>query len=178
MLFLGKSHVFSVVFGAADDILIAGGDVALRRIFAMNKFEKLRKQADDRYKQAIAEAKRAYDEACQFISYIEQQGGASNGTKALGEKHGNLTREVKDIVAQFTDDFSIKDVWDSLMTRTPDLDKQVRKSSVSSVLRRLAKEGQLEEISKGKGKRPTVYRSSQETGANQQQPGPLAEGTD
>jgi hypothetical protein len=82
----------------------------------------------------------------------ERNGSARHG-KRLGK--GDLLRAVKDAINSLPLKFTTLDVFDNVakQLRTP-----IARPSVKSVLIRLEKDGYVETVTRGIGRRPSIYR--------------------
>ncbi len=115
----------------------------------MNEREyfKLKQQIQAEY----AEKLRALD----LIWKMSQQATHRNGG-AVGIRRGQLLKSVRDVLALMPSEFSVGDIANLLRERNPDL--QPKRSSLSTLLKRLAKAGELGVVQVGRGKRGTTYR--------------------
>jgi len=69
---------------------------------------------------------------------------------------GELTSGVQEIVKMLDSDFSVENVAEKLKISKPNL--SIKRPSISTVLKRLVDEGQIQIVEVGKGRRATIYK--------------------
>jgi hypothetical protein len=114
------------------------------------------------YEKLRADAAAEYRRKLEAIEVVwKMTGGVSrNGTGAdetpVGK--GSLQQAVKDALQFISGEFSLRDVEKQIRATDSALAAKVKRPSLSSALKRLANERQIELVSVGKGKRPSKYR--------------------
>ena len=88
---------------------------------------------------------------------------ASSGTSADGKdgrpkrrRNGGLNTAIKALLPELETGFSQPKVFEILRSRKPEL--EVTPASVSSALRRLEEDGDIEIVERGAGQRPSTYQ--------------------
>lgn len=71
---------------------------------------------------------------------------------------GKLLRAVRHALTDLHGDFTLRDVESQIRTVNPTLAATIKRPSLSSALKRLAKEGAIVLVSVGTGKKPSTYR--------------------
>ncbi len=114
------------------------------------EYKRLRRRLDEKYREDCA----ALDRVWQLAREHKDGGSAS-----VSIERGKVQGAVLLILEQMDGEFKLEDVVERIRLLNPEL-AAVENSSVSTVLRRLEglPDGQLEMVSRGRGKRPTLYR--------------------
>ncbi len=130
----------------------------------------LKKQVQERYERAIAEAERQRQEGLKSIDEVyrlchpshkkyKNNGHASETTNAADQSRSYGYGDLKDAVLEALDymppEFTCKSVLKE-MKRMKGI--EFRYSSVGNRLKRLVKDGVLEIVRKGQGKAPTLFK--------------------
>jgi hypothetical protein len=80
--------------------------------------------------------------------------------KGKADGHGELLKAVQDSIAAFTGDFNVRDVEEKMKEMHPSIASRTKRSSISTVLKRLADNHDIAQIEKGTGRAASKYRLS------------------
>ena len=130
------------------------------------------------FKRLLAEAKAKYDaaraeyektvEALQRVYALLHPEKADQGTAAGPRaRRGALAKAIMEALGQVPADFTVNDVLGAIRAKAPELG--AKQPSVSSFLRRLVMGGEISQVQKGKGQRPSVYRKTSSTQETEKQ---------
>jgi hypothetical protein len=131
------------------------------------EYQTLRKDAEEKCKRAIQAAKAERDSTIAAIETVwrlstlrksvASQVPVSEPTTGDTIKRGELARAIDAILPQMPGRFGLGDVVTMLQTSSPAIAESVARSSISSVLGRLADNKVLVEVEAGRGRRSAVY---------------------
>ena len=82
--------------------------------------------------------------------------GAEAASATLGK--GTLLKAVRPILSDLSGDFTLHDVMKKISLSNPSLAAKLKQPSLSSALKRLAEDGVITLVSRGSGKRASIYR--------------------
>ena len=114
------------------------------------------------YNRMKAEIEADYRHKMEALELVwNMAGGASrNGAEAasttLGK--GTLLKAVRHTLADLSGDFTLHDVMKKISLNNPSLAAKLKQPSLSSALKRLAEDGIITLVSRGRGKRASIYR--------------------
>ena len=113
------------------------------------EYAKLRKQIEAEYRRKL--------DALDIV--YELSGGPANGVPSTGTAIGKgvLAKAVRAAVDRQPDSFTVRDIENRIIEMRPELRKSINRTSISSALKRLAKDSHIVTRKVGRGKRATVY---------------------
>ena len=126
---------------------------------------RLRARAEEECQTEIAAARQKLQARLEALEWMRADSSHKDDTSAklpvgsaIRRSHGELTQSVERVLPGLPQEFSFADVINALRVNDPLAD--VNTTSVSSILKRLKDCGKLDLISRGAGKRASVYRRS------------------
>jgi Fe2+ or Zn2+ uptake regulation protein len=86
-------------------------------------------------------------------------GNRQNGAKLqeTGVSNGSLRQAIAEVVLMLSGEFSVRDVQRHLTENSPEF-AEVKRPSISSVLKRMASDNEIALVTLGSGKRASSYR--------------------
>jgi len=124
--------------------------------------ENLKLAAKDQLKASIEAAQARFRESVAAIELVERM-LKENSPPSNGEGTTQLTEAVRQEVRRFTGEFDLRDVLDALKLNYPHLCVGLQNTSVSGALRRIAEDGEIQKLNRGKGRTPSRYRRTHVT---------------
>jgi hypothetical protein len=117
------------------------------------EYQALCKAAEDEFHRAIERAKAAKEEALRSLRTVKELWG-----RADWEPGATIINGIRRLLPSISGDFTLETVVALLETTTHASVPNLKRTSVSTALRRLRKDRLIELVRPGSGKRPATYR--------------------
>lgn len=109
---------------------------------------------ETQYQQIRNKIDREHERQLQALDLVRQM---ANQVDERSRDKG-LSRSVREVVAILTGNFKVGDVDVALQSSFPELPHPLKRTSLSSIMVRLEAENFVSVVSRGKGKRATIYK--------------------
>ena len=122
------------------------------------EYDKLKKQFKEEYERKLSALELIYKES--NVNDNSNENPKKSRVKVTLEpkqKMPGLKDTVRRVIPDIKKDFSLHDVEDKLTEMDPEAAINIKKASLSSVLKRLESEGYIAVVERGFGKRPSIY---------------------
>ncbi|MDQ3803088.1 MAG: hypothetical protein M3416_04455 [Acidobacteriota bacterium] len=141
------------------------------------EYERLKRQFLQKRDARISQAEADYRRDTEALEIVwkaarEQQGhpaevpASTKEPRAPAGRSTGIRKAIRDAYSEYTSDFNTDQVYDKVKLVYPD----VKRQTVADALLRMATKGEIEPVTRGRGRRPAVYRPIRREG---EQPAPV-----